>query len=211
MNKTLLITSEDSPLHQKIITSEYDFMTFNNTSKDISSYDVICDFSIASKDAKLNFYQNLEPHIHLYADLTIFDPNFFYQNIPQLKGCFSSCFLTSTNKIEFHCQETNNEIPMVLASLGLTIFNISQADIGFIYPRIFAQVVNEAYFALEANIANSEDIDTAMLYGVNYPYGPFHWSSGKETIILSLLEELYHKYQDKRYLPCDLLKKYKGA
>jgi hypothetical protein len=46
---------------------------------------------------------------------------------------------------------------MILASLELTMLNISQADIGFTYPRIFSQIVNEAYFALEAHIASAEE------------------------------------------------------
>jgi hypothetical protein len=33
MNKTLFITSLDSPLHKKIITGEYDFIFFNEQLK----------------------------------------------------------------------------------------------------------------------------------------------------------------------------------
>jgi len=44
-----------------------------------------------------------------------------------------------------------------------------------------------------------------MKYGVNYPKGPFEWSKGKEIYITTLLDELFQKTQDKRYIPSKLL------
>jgi 3-hydroxybutyryl-CoA dehydrogenase len=44
-----------------------------------------------------------------------------------------------------------------------------------------------------------------MKFGVNYPQGPFEWADGKENIILTLLEGLYQKTGDKRYVPSKLL------
>jgi 3-hydroxybutyryl-CoA dehydrogenase len=41
-----------------------------------------------------------------------------------------------------------------------------------ILSRLFAQIANEAAFALEEEIASPEDMDTAMRLGFNWPLGP---------------------------------------
>ncbi|HEX2265663.1 MAG TPA: 3-hydroxyacyl-CoA dehydrogenase family protein, partial [Solirubrobacterales bacterium] len=38
--------------------------------------------------------------------------------------------------------------------------------------RLFAQIANEAAFALEEQVASPEDMDTAMRLGFNWPLGP---------------------------------------
>jgi 3-hydroxybutyryl-CoA dehydrogenase len=42
---------------------------------------------------------------------------------------------------------------------------------GEILPRLFAQIANEAAFALEERIASPEDMDTATRLGLNWPLG----------------------------------------
>jgi 3-hydroxybutyryl-CoA dehydrogenase len=41
-----------------------------------------------------------------------------------------------------------------------------------VLPRLFAQIANEAAFALEEEIASPADMDTAMKLGFNWPLGP---------------------------------------
>ncbi len=41
-----------------------------------------------------------------------------------------------------------------------------------ILPRLFAQIANEAAFALEEEVGSPEDMDTAMRLGFNWPRGP---------------------------------------
>jgi 3-hydroxybutyryl-CoA dehydrogenase len=41
-----------------------------------------------------------------------------------------------------------------------------------IVPRLFAQIANEAAFALEEEVGSPEDMDTAMRLGFNWPLGP---------------------------------------
>jgi 3-hydroxybutyryl-CoA dehydrogenase len=41
-----------------------------------------------------------------------------------------------------------------------------------VLPRLFAQIANEAAFALEEQIASPEDMNTAMKLGFNWPVGP---------------------------------------
>jgi 3-hydroxybutyryl-CoA dehydrogenase len=93
-----------------------------------------------------------------------------------------------------------------MRELGFTPIETSIISCGFIFPRTISQIINEAHFALEENVASKNDIDRAMKYGVNYPKGPFEWSKGREIYVLTLLDELYQKTKDKRYLPSRLLK-----
>jgi 3-hydroxybutyryl-CoA dehydrogenase len=46
---------------------------------------------------------------------------------------------------------------------------------GFVTAKVITMIINEAWFALEQGVSTKEDIDTAMKFGVNYPYGPFEW------------------------------------
>jgi 3-hydroxybutyryl-CoA dehydrogenase len=41
-----------------------------------------------------------------------------------------------------------------------------------ILPRLFAQIANEAAFALEEEVGSPADMDTAMRLGFNWPHGP---------------------------------------
>ena len=77
---------------------------------------------------------------------------------------------------------------------------------GFVSPRIVSMIINEAYFTLEENVSTKEEIDIAMKFGTNYPYGPFEWSKkiGLKNIA-GLLTEL--SIIEKRYQPAALLLK----
>jgi 3-hydroxybutyryl-CoA dehydrogenase len=45
-----------------------------------------------------------------------------------------------------------------------------------VLTRLFAQIANEAAFALEEEIASPEDMDTAMKLGFNWPVGPLDFA-----------------------------------
>lgn len=67
--------------------------------------------------------------------------------------------------------------------------------------RIVAQLVNEAWFALDAGVAETQDdVDLAMTVGLGYPRGPFAW--GRElglARVVALLRELAGPEGDPRY------------
>lgn len=77
-----------------------------------------------------------------------------------------------------------------------------------IWFRIISMLINEAAEALQMNIASREDIDLAMMKGVNYPLGLLKWADeiGVEKI-LNKLTELQQEYGEDRYRPSALLKK----
>ena len=78
----------------------------------------------------------------------------------------------------------------------------------YIFNRILAMLINEAFDALFMQIASREDIDKAMKFGVNYPKGLLEWAEeiGLENV-LNTLTNLFNEYGEDRYRPNPLLKR----
>lgn len=77
-----------------------------------------------------------------------------------------------------------------------------------IVDRILVMLMNEAIDALFLNIASKEDIDLAMMNGVNYPKGLLQWAEEKTLPwVLNQLEELFTEYSEDRYRPSALLRR----
>lgn len=92
------------------------------------------------------------------------------------------------------------------ASVGLQTHVLKDSP-GFIFPRVFACLVNEACFALMEGVATAEAIDTAMTLGTRYPQGPLRWADKVGLdVVLNILNNLYAEYTEERYRPCRLLK-----
>jgi 3-hydroxybutyryl-CoA dehydrogenase len=78
-----------------------------------------------------------------------------------------------------------------------------------IFERILAMLINEAVDAHYLSIASTDDLETAMTRGVNYPKGLLQWCNewgvGK---CLEKLDKMYHEYHDNRYRASPLLRKH---
>lgn len=141
----------------------------------------------------------------VYMDLTCFDPAEFYKEFSNLKGCFSALFADENKKIEIHFKERSQQVLDKLEELHFVPVETSILSTGFIFPRTIVQIINEAFFALEDEVASKEDIDRAMKFGVNYPKGPFEWAQEREDVVKTLLGELLIKTGDKRYVASRLI------
>ncbi len=77
----------------------------------------------------------------------------------------------------------------------------------YIFNRILTMLINEAADALHFNVANRDDIDTAMKYGVNYPKGLLKWADeiGIATCVKNM-DELTDLYREDRYRCSPLLR-----
>jgi enoyl-CoA hydratase/3-hydroxyacyl-CoA dehydrogenase len=87
-----------------------------------------------------------------------------------------------------------NEIPM-------------NAGANFPAIRVLAGAVNEAAKLIEINACSRDDIDKAVLLGLNYPRGIFRMADswGIDTVV-NELNRLYEKYNhEDRYKPCSVL------
>jgi 3-hydroxybutyryl-CoA dehydrogenase len=85
--------------------------------------------------------------------------------------------------------------------------NTDEALLQKIYLRIIAMLINEAAEALLLQIGTRDDLDLAMVKGVNYKQGLLKWADeiGLSNI-LNELNELHHWFGDDRYRPSTMLK-----
>jgi len=83
---------------------------------------------------------------------------------------------------------------------------------GFIANRILLPMINEAVYCLYHSVGTREDIDTVMKLGMNHPMGPLALADliGLDTC-LAIMQTLYDGFNDSKYRPCPLLRKYVEA
>ena len=83
---------------------------------------------------------------------------------------------------------------------------------GFIANRILLPMINEAIYCLYHGVGKKEDIDTVMKLGMNHPMGPLELADliGLDTC-LAIMETLNNGFNDSKYRPCPLLRKYVEA
>jgi 3-hydroxybutyryl-CoA dehydrogenase len=88
--------------------------------------------------------------------------------------------LSKTSLVEvaptvFSPAETMRVVQRFFGSVGKEI-EIVQDRVGMVFPRIVCQIMNEAAFALQEEVATPQDIDLAMKIGAHFPLGPIEWA-----------------------------------
>ena len=77
-----------------------------------------------------------------------------------------------------------------------------------ILGRTLAMLVNEAIDAVQMGVATAQDVELAMVKGVNYPRGLLAWGDEIGAAnVLATLESLQSEYGDDRYRPSPLLRR----
>jgi 3-hydroxybutyryl-CoA dehydrogenase len=170
----------------------------------VSFENIVLNFGFGTKEEKKKVLTE-NPGKLVFMDLTCYDPLEFYTEFPQLKGAFAALFCDENKKIEIHFKEKSESVIAKLKELGFTPIETTIISCGFVFPRTIVQIINEAHYALEEEVASREDINRAMKFGVNYPKGPFEWSEGKELYVKTLLSELLSKTSDRRYVASKLI------
>lgn len=129
----------------------------------------------------------------LFLGLHFFNPPSLMKLVEVIKG-------NKTN------DETVSKITSLCQKLGKTPVPSNEAP-GFIVNRLLWVFLNESYKLIETNIAQKEDIDTAVKLGLNHPMGPFELSDyiGLD-IMLDIGNYIATKYGE-MYKPAQLLKK----
>jgi 3-hydroxybutyryl-CoA dehydrogenase len=93
-----------------------------------------------------------------------------------------------------------------LSSVGLNFVKVPDRA-GLVFPRILAMIINEAAQVYSENIASREDIDTAMMLGTNYPFGPLTWADNIGIdLVYNILSSLHVNFGEDRYRPHPILK-----
>lgn len=82
-----------------------------------------------------------------------------------------------------------------------------QDSVGMVMPRILCQIINEALFTVQNDVASPKDIDEAMKHGTNYPEGPIAWGEkiGFANVV-AVLDALYTNHHEERYRVAPLLR-----
>jgi 3-hydroxybutyryl-CoA dehydrogenase len=96
-------------------------------------------------------------------------------------------------------------------SFGKTALEVNDAP-GFVSNRVLMPMINEAIFALYEGVGTPEAIDQIMKLGMNHPMGPLELADfiGLD-VCLAIMNVLYDGFNDSKYRPCPLLKKYTDA
>lgn len=107
--------------------------------------------------------------------------------------------------------ETAAQILEVANKIHKTAIDIKDSP-GFAVNRILIPMINEAIFAVSEGVASPQEIDEAMMMGANHPMGPLALADyiGLDTC-LAIMNVLYEGFNDSKYRPCPLLKKYVEA
>ncbi|MGB1205152.1 MAG: 3-hydroxyacyl-CoA dehydrogenase family protein [Chitinophagales bacterium] len=97
-------------------------------------------------------------------------------------------------------------LDQLLGKLSLP-YKVVADRVGMVTPRIVCMIINEAFYALQENIASREAIDKAMKLGTRHPYGPFEWTEkiGVENVYLCLAA-IYEDTKDECFKICPALK-----
>lgn len=105
------------------------------------------------------------------------------------------------------CEATRN----LAEAMGKTPVEVNDSP-GFISNRVLMPMINEAVFALYEGVAAAEAIDQIMRLGMNHPMGPLQLADfiGLD-VCLAIMNVLYDGFDDSKYRPCPLLKKYVDA
>ena len=89
----------------------------------------------------------------------------------------------------------------LLAADGVPVSVIKDSP-GFVAQRVVAHIVNVGCDIAQQNIATPEDLDRAVMLGLNYPHGPLAMGDAVGAAkILAVLEAMYDFYKEPRYRP----------
>jgi 3-hydroxybutyryl-CoA dehydrogenase len=216
---SLMVVIEKNHPHFDLIKKRFNVKSMDEAIASYETYEYVLDFTILKTEKKGLFLKELAKttRAHIISDLTCTFQEKVFHLIPQVKGSISSYFYSPTETIEFYFRENlDPKLKIELSKLiddfmGLINLKTRESKVlefTFTMPRVVSQIINEAYYALEENLATPNDIDQAMLFGVNYPLGPITWGhkTGLKNV-LHLLEEIFQETKDSRYKPSMKLKK----
>ena len=106
---------------------------------------------------------------------------------------------------------TYQETRKLAEAMGKTAVEVNDSP-GFVSNRVLMPMINEAVFALYEGVGSPESIDKVMKLGMNHPMGPLELADfiGLD-VCLAIMNVLYDGFDDSKYRPCPLLKRYVDA
>lgn len=109
------------------------------------------------------------------------------------------------------CDETYSITRELVIAMSKTPVEVNDSP-GFVSNRVLMPMINEAIFALYEGVGSVEAIDQIMKLGMNHPMGPLQLADfiGLD-VCLAIMNVLYDGFNDSKYRPCPLLRKYVDA
>lgn len=128
----------------------------------------------------------------------------FFNPVPVMKLVEVTRALTTND-------HTAENVLKLSKKLGKTAIDVTDSP-GFVVNRILIPMINEAIFTVYEGIASIEEVDESMKLGANHPMGPLALADyiGLD-VCLAIMTVLYEGFNDSKYRPCPLLKKYVEA
>ncbi|WP_373471289.1 3-hydroxybutyryl-CoA dehydrogenase [Carnobacterium alterfunditum] len=128
----------------------------------------------------------------------------FFNPVPVMK-------LVEINRGMATSDKTTAIVKELSEKIGKITIDIKDSP-GFAVNRILIPMINEAIFTVQEGVATPEEVDQAMKLGANHPMGPIALADyiGLD-VCLAIMEVLYTGFNDSKYRPCPLLKKYVEA
>jgi len=107
--------------------------------------------------------------------------------------------------------QTYSDTRELAEAMGKTAVEVNDAP-GFVSNRVLMPMINEAVFALYEGVGTPDAIDQIMKLGMNHPMGPLQLADfiGLD-VCLAIMNVLYDGFNDSKYRPCPLLRKYVDA
>jgi 3-hydroxybutyryl-CoA dehydrogenase len=97
--------------------------------------------------------------------------------------------------------EARDAAHALLASDGVPV-SVIRDSAGFVAQRVVAHIVNVGCDIVQQRIASPQDLDRAVVLGLNYPRGPLAMGDALGARkVLAVLEAMYDFYKEPRYRP----------
>lgn len=202
-SNTLIIAESTHPLYTAMNAS-FDIKNPEDALASFDTYELILDLSALRTKQKIFLLKEISKtsKAPIITDLTLAWGEVVFKSFPQVTGALSTLFYSPTDAVEFTAKDpaTTELILEFLSLIGKKGVEHKNLKIGFHYPRVISMIVNEAYFAMEENLATATAIDLAMKNGVNYPLGPIEWGEKIGTkYVVALLTEYLEITGEARY------------
>jgi len=219
INKSLSKAVERGKLAEKDKTSALQLIKGTVNMEDFKDCDLVIEAAVENMELKKKIFTDLDkicPQETILASntscLSVIDiaavtqrqdkvlGMHFFNPVPLMK-------LVELVKTISTSEETLNTARVFGESLDKTVV-IAQDTPGFIVNRLLLPFLLEAVKMLESGTATREDIDKAIVLGLNHPMGPLRLSDlvGLDTAYY-ICNAMYEETKDPRFAPPILLKK----
>jgi 3-hydroxybutyryl-CoA dehydrogenase len=202
-------------------TKDQIFETIQTTTKPVEAFaevDLVIEAVYENIQAKLDIFKEADllcpPHSILATNTSTLSVSELAAKTHRPDRCIGAHFLIPaalTPLVEVirgfdTSDQTHSTVITCLHHCGKETVTVVDSP-GFVINRLYLPMVNEAFFVLEASLANAGDIDRSCTKGLGFPLGPLAAADAFGLdILLDCMNTLHRELGDK-YRPAPLLVK----